>query len=129
MGRRHPSRFPDWGTDAALARWPEVRSRLVVGQAVRGEVVARAPFGVWVDIGAGHPALLLVPEMAGARERPIRFEEYPALGAVVEARVISHGDRAEISLTQNPRFAAGSAPDAVPGTFPQPEGGPLKPIG
>jgi ribosomal protein S1 len=101
------SRFPEWGTDAALARWPAVKAGLAVGQTVRGEVIARAPFGVWVDIGVGHPALLLVPEMAGASERPIRFEEHPELGAVVEARVISLGDRAEISLTQNPRFAAG----------------------
>ncbi len=101
------ARFPDWGTDAALARWPAVKAGLAVGQPVRGEVIARAPFGVWVDIGAGHPALLLVPEMAGAGVRPIRFEEYAPLGAVVEARVISLGDRAEISLTQNPRFAAG----------------------
>jgi predicted RNA-binding protein with RPS1 domain len=108
-------RFPDWGTDVALARWPEVRSRLSVGQAVRGEVVARAPFGVWVDIGAGHPALLLVPEMAGARLRAIRFEEYPAPGTTVEARVISLGDRAEISLTQNPRFDPESAQAAEPG--------------
>jgi ribosomal protein S1 len=100
-------RFPHWGTDAALARWPAIKAGLVVGQAVRGEVIARAPFGVWVDIGAGHPALLLVPEMASACERPIRLEEYPKLGKVIEARVISLGDRAEISLTQNPNFAAG----------------------
>lgn len=100
-------RFPDWGTDVALARWPAVKAVLVVGQVVRGEVIARAPFGVWVDIGAGHPALLLVPEMTGARERPIRFEEYPELGALIEARVVSLGDRAEISLTQNPRLPSG----------------------
>lgn len=99
-------RFPDRGTEAAQARWPAVRAELTAGQVVRGQVIARAPFGVWVDIGAGHPALLLVPEMTGARERPVRFEEYPELGAVVEARIISLSDRAEISLTQNPRFAA-----------------------
>ena len=101
------ARFPDWGTDAAQVRWPAVKAGLAVGQAVRGEVIARAPFGVWVDIAAGHPALLLVPEMAGARERPIRFEEYPALGAVVAARVVALGDRAEIGLTQHPQVAAG----------------------
>lgn len=108
------ARFPDWGTDAALARWPELRARLVLGQPVCGEVIARAQFGVWVDIGVGHPALLLVPEMAGADARPIRFEEYPAIGAVVEASVISLGDRAEISLTQRPWFAARIAPEALP---------------
>jgi hypothetical protein len=79
------SRFPDWGTDAALARWPGDRARLAVGSVVRGEVIARAPFGVWVDIAAAHPALLLVPEMVGARLRRMVFEDYPALGTVVEA--------------------------------------------
>ncbi|QEL15884.1 hypothetical protein [Limnoglobus roseus] len=95
--------FPDWGTDAGQTRWPEVRSRLAVGQAVRGEVVCRAPFGVWLDIGSGWPTLLRVPEMAGARERPIRFEEYPPLGTVVEACVLWLGERAEIILCQRPQ--------------------------
>jgi ribosomal protein S1 len=101
------ARFPDWGTDAFSARWSTIKGALAVGQEVRGEVIARAPFGVWVDIGAGHPALLLVPEMAGACERPLRFEDYPQLGEVIEARIVSLGDRAEIRLTQNPQFAAG----------------------
>ena len=101
------TRFPDWGTNAARTRWSDVRARLRVGQAVRGEVIARAPFGVWLDIDAGHPALLLVPEMAGARERPIQFEEYPPMGAVVEGLIVSLGDRAEISLTQHSPVTAG----------------------
>jgi len=95
------ARFPDWGTATALVRWPAIRSRLSIGQEVRGEVIARAPFGVWVDIAAGHPALLLVPEMAGACERRITFEEYPQRGAVIEARIIALGDRGEINLTQH----------------------------
>jgi predicted RNA-binding protein with RPS1 domain len=95
------ARFPDWGTDAALARWPEVRAQLSVGQAVRGAVIARAPFGVWLDIGAGQPALLHVPEMAGARERRITFEQYPELGMLVDARIIALGDRGEIGLSQH----------------------------
>lgn len=36
------SRFPDWGTDAALLRWPSIHQRLSVGQMVRGGVIARA---------------------------------------------------------------------------------------
>jgi hypothetical protein len=53
--------------------------------------------------------------MAGARERPIRFEEYPALGAVVEAWVLWLGERAEIVLCQHPQAATGGCPDAEPG--------------
>lgn len=103
------ARFPDWGTDAALARWPACRARLAAGQAVRGEVIARAPFGVWVDIATGHPALLLVPEMAGARERPIVFEDYPALGSTVEASIVALGERGEIGLSQYPPAADAAA--------------------
>ncbi len=93
--------FPDWGTDRFLLSWPSIRQHIMVGQTVRGEVVARAPFGVWIDIGIGHPGLLLVPEMAGARERSISFDEYPLIGTTVEARIICLGDRGEISLTQH----------------------------
>lgn len=96
------NRFPDWKTSEALTRWPQARAKLQVGQLVRGDVIARAPFGVWVDIGIGHPALLLVPEMAGVRERRIVFDDYPAIGEAIEARVVGMGDGAEIALSQYP---------------------------
>ena len=96
------ARFPDWGTDRILLRWPSIRQNVTVGQTVRGDVIARAPFGVWIDIGIGHPALLLVPEMEGARERSISFDEYPLIGMIVEARIVSLGERGEINLTQHP---------------------------
>jgi hypothetical protein len=88
----------------------------------RGEVIARAPFGVWVDIAADHPALLLVPEMAGARERRIVFEDYPALGTVVEAWVVSLGERGEIALSQNPQAAEMAQRHAEPSAAPDPAG-------
>ena len=99
------ARFPDWGTDGATARWPETRSRLSIGQEVNEEVIARTPFGVWVDIGVGHPAGLLVPEMAAIDDRPIRFDDYPAIGTSLNATIVALGDNAEISLSQ---FPAGS---------------------
>jgi predicted RNA-binding protein with RPS1 domain len=95
------SRFSDWGTEAALARWPKIRASLQVGRMVSGTVIARAPFGVWLDIGVGHPALLLVPEMRGAKERPITFEDYPQMESQVDAKIISLGDRGEIGLSQH----------------------------
>jgi ribosomal protein S1 len=98
------ARFPDWLREAATLRWPDVRARLAVGQQVMGTVIARAPFGVWLDIGVGHPALLRVPEMQYARERRIGFDEYPTIGEIVEAWVIDLADcRAEISLSQRDR--------------------------
>ena len=92
--------FPDWGTETALARWPQNRARLRIGQWVNGSVIARAPFGVWLDIDTDHPALLLVPEMNGAKERRITLEEYPAIGEVLNARIVGLGERAEIALSQ-----------------------------
>ncbi|HQU42626.1 MAG TPA: hypothetical protein PK867_07425, partial [Pirellulales bacterium] len=92
--------FPDWGTDAASPRWPSVRSGLRVGETVSGTVIARAPFGVWLDIGASFPALLLVPNMSGARERRITMADYPSLGTQIEGRINALGDRGEIGVSQ-----------------------------
>jgi ribosomal protein S1 len=96
-------RYPEWHTEAGRACWPEIRGRLRIGQDVRGSVIARAPFGVWLDINAGYPALLLVPEMRHAKERRITFDDYPEIGEIVEAWIVALGERAEISLTQRDR--------------------------
>jgi predicted RNA-binding protein with RPS1 domain len=96
------TRFPDWQTSDALARWTENKARLKVGQQVSGTVIARAPFGVWLDIDAGHPALLLVTEMATLPSQPIPFADYPAIGAPVMATIVALGDKAEIGLSQFP---------------------------
>ncbi len=106
--------FPDWQTAEALARWPNSRSRLSVGQQVRGVVIARAPFGVWLDIKAGHPALLHWSQLATRGTKWATFEDYsnhlPALGATVEVRIYMLGDRGEIGVSQQienpPRKAA-----------------------
>lgn len=94
--------FPDWGTAAALQRWQSNLPKLERGQRVGGTVIARAPFGVWLDISVGHPALLLVPEMAGAIQKRITFEEFPQIGSFLEASVVGMSEKAEICLTQNP---------------------------
>lgn len=94
------TRFPDWNTDSANHRWGSVRASLRIGQVISGEVVARAPFGVWLDIGASFPALLLVPNMSAARLKRIRFEEYPDIGTIVEGRINTMGNCGEIGVTQ-----------------------------
>lgn len=94
--------FPDWNTADALQRWRNCRPPLATGQRVRGTVIARAPFGVWLDISVGYPALLLVPEMAGAIEKRLTFDEYPQIGTFLEATVAGVSEDAEIFLTQNP---------------------------
>ena len=84
-----------------MQRWTQVREGLEVGQLSTGVVVARAPFGVWVDIGVNFPALLLVPNMAGAKDHPIAFDDYPAIGTRLEACIIALGNRGEIGLMQD----------------------------
>lgn len=96
------NRFPGWQSEAFLERWSQIRERLHEGQTVQGTVIARADFGVWVDIDAGHPALLLVPEMQGARERSLDLDDYPAVGDFIEAQIQFLGDRPAIPLTQHP---------------------------
>ena len=92
--------FPDWYTTSALDRWTGVRASLSVGQDVIGTVIARAEFGVWVDIGTTFPALLLVVNMADAHIKRISFEEYPLKGSIVSGRINALGDRGEIGITQ-----------------------------
>jgi hypothetical protein len=96
--KRH---FPLWETTEALANWPDVLHKLKPGQAVTGTVIARAPFSVWLDIGVGFPALLLVVYMKGADTRRITFDDYPAMGERVEGWITAMGDRGEIGVTQH----------------------------
>jgi hypothetical protein len=96
--RRH---FPQWKTDTALQRWPQIRQGLAMGQAVSGTVIARAPFGVWLDIGVQQPALLLMVNMEEAKTRRIPFDDYSAKGSILEARINALGDAGEIGLTQH----------------------------
>ena len=58
-----------------------------IRQAVRGKVIARAEFGVWVDIGVGYPALLLVVNFANRDARAKNFFGYPSVGDSIEAKV------------------------------------------
>jgi hypothetical protein len=90
--------FPDWGTDAALVRWPDGKSKLRLWQEVSGTAIALAPFGAWVDIAAGHPALLLITEMGRSGSEP----HFPHIGAVVQATIVVVGDNCEIGLSKFP---------------------------
>ncbi|MBX6313436.1 MAG: S1 RNA-binding domain-containing protein [Isosphaeraceae bacterium] len=93
--------FGDRLSPAKAGEWVTVRTRLGVGQTVRGRVIARRPFGVFVDIGVGFPALLEVIQFEGARQRRYNFEEYPAVGDTITARVVAFNDpNRQVALTQ-----------------------------
>lgn len=88
--------FPDWETK-------ELEAQLSIAQEVKGIVVARAPFGVWLDIGVEVPALLLVVEMWQAAHGQVVFTDYAPKGTLVRAQVISIIG-SKIRLTQNSTF-------------------------
>lgn len=93
--------FGDYLSPAKAAEWAAVKARLATGESVRGSVIARRPFGVFVDIGAGFPALLEVIQFENARERRYEIEDYPAIGDPITARVVAFNDRnRQIGLTQ-----------------------------
>jgi hypothetical protein len=92
--------FPHFKSGQSGSEGPLIKERLNVGQMVSGRVIARAPFGVWLDIGVGRPALLLVVNMNDAGVQPIAAQDYPPKGAIVDARISSLGAQGEIGLTQ-----------------------------
>lgn len=93
--------FDDHLSSSRAAEWAVVRSEVGVGESVRGRVIARRPFGVFVDIGVGFPALLEVLQFGDARKRRYRFEDYPAVGDTITARVVAFRDwNRQVALTQ-----------------------------
>jgi transcriptional accessory protein Tex/SPT6 len=92
--------FPNWQTEEGIAEFNAAKVRLEMNQFVTGTVIARAQFGVWVDIGVGYPALLLVVNFANRDAKAQNFFGYPMVGEKIEAYVNALGPRAEIGLTQ-----------------------------
>ncbi|HET6384890.1 MAG TPA: hypothetical protein VFJ58_15965 [Armatimonadota bacterium] len=94
--------FPGHLSQASAGAWEGAKARLPLGSTVRGVVVARYPFGVFVDIDTGFPALILVVRLAGADRQPYTdVDRFPAIGSIVEARICAWaGDRRQIGLTQ-----------------------------
>lgn len=95
--------FPGYLSPERAAAWEAAKNRFALGSKVQGNVVAKFHFGVFVDINAGFPSLLLVVRMRGADQHPyMSMERYPAIGSAVEARVCgwTGGSHRQIGLTQ-----------------------------
>ena len=90
--------FPDWLTSDAILRWLDF-DKPNVGDTFTGTVIARAPFGVWLDIGIGFPALLLAPNMIKSH-RSIESDDYPKIGDAIFTEIIGLSVGAEITLLQ-----------------------------
>lgn len=91
--------FPGYNSPGRAAEWEVAKSRFPIGLKVSGNVVAQFHFGVFVDIDAGFPALILVTELRHTDKRPYTsVDALPAIGSTVEARVRIWADR-QIGLT------------------------------
>ncbi|MBD0256740.1 MAG: hypothetical protein ICV83_13560 [Cytophagales bacterium] len=83
--------------------WNDVKTRLKIGQEVAGRVVHKAPFGDFIDIGAGFPTLLEILQMPEPPPGQSASDLNP-VGSAVKARIAAFVEMPEkqIRLTQRP---------------------------
>lgn len=86
------------------AKWNELKKRLKIGDEVEGKVVHKAPFGDFIDIGAGFHTLLEIIEMPELSPEKYREGNYNPIGSVIKAYVawFNESPNKEIRLTQKP---------------------------
>lgn len=92
------SAFAGYRSPDQAASWATAKSHLPLGTTVSGVVIARYPFGAFVDIGVGFPALLEIILM----DAPVaeRGQSYP-VGSSVTAFIGGFRDDArQIGLWQ-----------------------------
>jgi hypothetical protein len=100
-GRLLSEHFPTREPAAIEREWTALKRRLSAGETVSGTVVAKAPFGAWIDIGVGFPALLEIILMEGLTPELYRADEWCPLGSEVTAFVGGFRDHAhQIGLWQ-----------------------------
>lgn len=89
-------RFPNYDSRERDPAWKQIMQRFAIGQSVTGPVVARAPFGAWMDLGVGFPGLLEIISMADlTHATPERFRagDWCPVGTTVNALVGDFLDR------------------------------------
>ena len=52
--------FGNYLSEDLSGKWVAAKDLLKQGDQIKGRIIAKAPFGIWVDIGIGFPALLEV---------------------------------------------------------------------
>lgn len=63
-----------------------IPEQFAVGSRLRGQVVLRKPFGVFVQVAEGIVGLVKLPNAGGARNTP---DTLPAIGAWLDCEVIA----------------------------------------
>lgn len=83
VSKRFASRDPE----TIHREWKLLKQRISVGQALTGTVIAKAPFGAWIDLGVGFPALLEIINIANLTPEQYQADEWCPLGSEVTAFV------------------------------------------
>jgi ribosomal protein S1 len=100
-GQRLSERFPSRDAAETEKEWAAVKQRITVGDSVTGIVFAKAPYGAWLDVGVGFPALLEIICIAGMTRERYRADDWCPFGTEVTARVGSFNDSShQIGLWQ-----------------------------
>jgi hypothetical protein len=86
-GQQLAHRFPARDDADAEAAWVAVKKRLAVGESITGVVVARAPFGAWIDLGVGFPGLLEINGIANLTPEHYRAGDWCLAGSEVTALI------------------------------------------
>jgi ribosomal protein S1 len=84
--------FPKREAAKETAEWIALKQRLAVGDRVTGVVVARAEFGVWLDLGVGFPGLMLVPDLAGLSPEAYQSGDSCRVGSTMPVAVYRFND-------------------------------------
>ena len=79
--------FPGHRSPERVADWEGLEQRLAHGQSVTGTVVAKSPFGAWIDLGVGFPALLEIIVIADLTPERYRAGDWCPVGSEVTAFV------------------------------------------
>ena len=97
--------FPDHRAEILSSKWARVKEHIPIGKRVNGKVVLIVPFGAFLDIDVGFPALLQRPYMSAALAAP--GDHLPELrtGQVISAEIHVHMDEfRQIGLVQEKRY-------------------------
>ena len=85
--------FPDYRCASRSFAWESLKHQFDVDQCVTGTVVGKSPFGAWIDLGVGFPALLEIVVMEGLTPERYRADDWCPLGSVVTAFIAEFRDR------------------------------------
>jgi ribosomal protein S1 len=89
--------------------WEEAKHRFPVGARVHGVVIEHHPFGIFVDLG--DPVALGLVQITEFRdEERMMPEQYPPIGASIEAVVLGHTDERRMQVWLGMRPSQLNAP-------------------